>query len=303
MISDAYIESGSYTPRHAFHGSRTSILVVSWNIDRGAKLQGVVDFLAEAKADLVLLQEADVNAKRTGNRHVAQEVSRSLGLNYVFAPEFQELAQGRGPSLAYHGQATLSPWPLSNSRTLRFQKQSRFWQPRWFLPKIAFFQRRIGGRIALVGEVNIGGHKLVTYNVHLESRGSDQLRCSQLEECLADVSRYGPRVPIILAGDFNMNVLHSDALYAVERTRFCCMPAEARATTRPRRFKNRIAEPIDWILARGPVHTANLRVHSSVSASDHYPISLDLIVAKEQAEQSCHSGLLDNSPTTSPAGE
>ena len=297
MISDAHIESGSYTRRHAFHGSRTSILVVSWNIDRGAKLQGVVDFLAEAKPDLILLQEADVNARRTGNRHVAQELSRSLGLNYVFAPEFQELAQGQGPSPAYHGQATLSPWPLSNSRTLLFQKQSRFWQPRWFLPKIALFQRRIGGRIALVSELNIGGHMLLTYNVHLESRGSDQLRCSQLEECLADVGRYGPHMPVILAGDFNMNVLRSDALQAIRQAQFFCIPSETPATTKPGWFKNRIAEPIDWILARGPVHTANLRVHSSVSASDHYPISLDLIVAKEQLEQSCHSGLPDNSPS------
>lgn len=302
MISDAHIESGSYTSGHAFHGGRTSILVVSWNIDRGAKLQGVVDFLAEARADLVLLQEADVNARRTGNRHVARELSRSLGLNYAFAPEFQELAQGRGPSPAYHGQATLSPWPLSNSRTLRFQRQSRFWQPRWFLPKIALLQRRIGGRIALVSEVNIGGHKLLTYNIHLESRGSDQLRCSQLEECLADVGRYSPHVPIILAGDFNMNVLRSDALHAIRRARFFCVPSEA-TTTKPRWFKNRIAKPIDWILARGPVHAANLRVHNSVSASDHYPISLDLTVAKEQLEQSCHSGLPDNSPSTSPAGE
>ena len=297
MISDAHIESGSYTPGHAFHGNRTSILVVSWNIDRGAELQGVVDFLAEARADLILLQEADVNARRTGNRHVAQELSRSLGLNYVFAPEFQEIAEGQSSSPAYHGQATLSPWPLSNSRTLSFQKQSRFWQPRWFVPKIAFFQRRIGGRIALVSGVNIGGHKLLTYNVHLESRGSDQLRCSQLEECLANVGRYGPHVPVILAGDFNMNVLRGAALHAIRRARFFCIPSEAPATTKPGWFKSRIAEPIDWILASGPVHAANLRVHSSVSASDHYPISLDLIVAKEQLEQSCHSGLPDNSPS------
>ena len=303
MISDEHIESGSYGPGSALHGSRSSILVVSWNIDRGAKLQGIVDFLAETKADLILIQEADVNARRTGNRHIARELSRCLGLNYVFAPEFQELAQGLGPSPAYHGQATLSPWPLSNLRTLRFQKQSRFWQPRWFLPKIAPFQRRIGGRIALVSEANVGGQTLLTYNVHLESRSSDQLRLSQLEECLADAGRYGPHVPVILAGDFNMNILRRDALHATRRARFFCIPSEAPATTKPGWFKSRIAEPIDWILASGPVHIANLQVHNSVSASDHYPISLDLIVAKEQLEQSYNSSLPDNSPSTLPAGE
>ena len=41
------------------------IRVVDWNIDRGLKLEGIIDFLASANADLILLQEADLNAKRT----------------------------------------------------------------------------------------------------------------------------------------------------------------------------------------------------------------------------------------------
>jgi len=281
MISDAHIESGSCTPSHSFRGSRDSIRVVSWNIDRGAKLQGILDFLAEAKADLVLLQETDVNAKRTANRHVARELSHGLGMNYVFAPEFQELAQGSSGSPAYHGQATLSPWPLSNSRVLRFQNQTSFWRPRWFLPKIALLQRRIGGRIALVSEVSAGGHKLLAYNVHFESRGSEVLRCSQLEECLADVGRYGPSEPIIVAGDFNMNVMRNGALQAIKRSGFHKIPSEELTPTTPKRHARRIAEPIDWILTLGPVQTANLRVHDSVSVSDHYPISMELIIANE----------------------
>ena len=124
----------------------------------------------------------DLNANRTHRLNVAREISQKLNLNYIFGREFQELAQGSRSSPAYHGQATLSPWPLSNPRILRFRRQSNFWRPRWFLPEIEPLQERIGGRIALISEVSIGGRILVTYNLHLESRGDDALRCSQLNE-------------------------------------------------------------------------------------------------------------------------
>jgi len=104
---------------------------VSWNIDRGSKLHKVIEFLAGEKADIVLLQEADLNARRTHHINVAREIAQKLAMNYVFGREFQELTQGSKTSPAYHGQATLSHWPLSNSRIIRFQRQSHFWRPHW----------------------------------------------------------------------------------------------------------------------------------------------------------------------------
>src|ERR1039457_2605950 len=98
--------------------------------------------------------------------------------------EFQELREGRADSPAYHGMATLSPWPLSKARIIRFREQSSFWKPHWYVPNLASFQRRVGGRIALVAEATILGRKLVTYNLHLECRGEDELRLLQLNEVL-----------------------------------------------------------------------------------------------------------------------
>src|SRR5882762_4733768 len=91
--------------------SPDSVRVVSWNIDRGSKLRGVIEFLAGIKADIILLQEADVNCRRTQHINVAREIAQKLAMNYVFGREFQELAQGSKTSPAYHGQATLSRWP------------------------------------------------------------------------------------------------------------------------------------------------------------------------------------------------
>jgi hypothetical protein len=73
-----------------------------------------------------------------------REISQKLQMNYIFGREFQELTQGSSRSPAYHGQATLARWPLSNPRILRFQKQSNFWRPHWFPPEIDPFQERIG---------------------------------------------------------------------------------------------------------------------------------------------------------------
>ena len=181
---------------------------------------GIIDFLASTNADLILLQEVDINARRTHQLNIAREISQKLQLNYIFGREFQELTQGSRTSPAFHGQATLSPWPLSNPRILRFRRQSSFWRPRWFLPEIEPLQERVGGRIALISEVSIGSRRLVTYNLHLESRGDDALRCSQLDETLNDSLRYKSATPILLAGDLNLDVSRSVAADALRQAQF-----------------------------------------------------------------------------------
>src|SRR5271169_2098486 len=200
------IETGNFAISRWVLCPPSSVRVVNWNIDRGLKLQRVIEFLASTKADIIYLQESDLNARRTHRVNVAREIAQKLQMNYVFGREFQELAQGSHASPAYHGQATLSRWPLSNFRIIRFQKQSNFWHPHWFLPEISPFQERIGGRLALVSEANIAGKAIATYNLHLESKSDDLLRCSQLDEVLTDAKRYTLNTPTVLAGDFNLDV-------------------------------------------------------------------------------------------------
>jgi endonuclease/exonuclease/phosphatase family metal-dependent hydrolase len=275
VISMQEIETGNFSPPRLVLIPPDSIRVVNWNINRGLRLQGVIEFLATAKADVVLLQESDLNARRTHHLNVAKEIAQKLQLNYVFGREFQELTQGSRASPAYHGQATLSRWPLSNSRILRFQKQSNFWHPRWFLPEIEPFQERIGGRLALVCETTIAGKRVVTYNVHLESKGDDALRCSQMEETLEDARRYEKGTPIVLAGDFNFDVSGGSASTAIRQAQFQDAFANQHVPTTPHSF----LEPgrsIDWIFIRGPIHATSASVHSSISASDHYPLSVVL---------------------------
>ena len=278
MNSMQEIETGSFSPPRLVLIPPDSIRVVNWNINRGLRLQRVIEFLASTKADVFLLQESDLNARRTHHVNVAKEIALKLQMNYVFGREFQELTQGSRASPAYHGQATLSRWPLSNPRIIRFQKQSNFWRPRWFLPEIEPFQERIGGRLALVCESIIAGKRVVTYNLHLESKGDDPLRCSQIAETLEDAGRYDGNTPIVLAGDLNLDASAGPAATAIGRAQFQDAFAKQHVPTTPHSF----LEPgrvIDWIFTRGPVLASQAQVHRSVSASDHYPLSITLSFA------------------------
>jgi endonuclease/exonuclease/phosphatase family metal-dependent hydrolase len=269
------IETGNFASPRWVLCPPGSIRVVNWNINRGLRLQRVIEFLSSVKADIILLQEADLNARRTHHLDIAREIAQKLQLNYVFGREFQELTQGSRGSPAYHGQATLSRWPLSNFRILRFQKQSNFWRPRWFLPEIDPFQERIGGRLALVSDANVAGKTVVTYNLHLESKGDDGLRGSQLDEALEDIGQYKLDTRILLAGDFNLDISGGRAATAISRAQFQDALANHHTATTPDSFleDGRI---IDWIFTRGPIRISESQVHRSISASDHFPLSITL---------------------------
>jgi len=261
---------------------RSSIRVVDWNIDRGLKLSEIIDFLADSKADVFLLQEVDINAYRTHRLNIAQEIARKLRLNYVFGREFVELSQGTKSSPAYHGQATLSRWKISNSHIIKFQRQSDFWKPRWFKPNLPTFQERLGGRMALVSEIEVQGLPLVTYNLHLESRSDDDLRLAQLSEVLHDAATYDPEFLVILAGDLNLNASLPGAAKLVVSAGFReAVPTTSTATT-PRRHLLDAGHHIDWAFIRGSSQPIAGRVLKSVKASDHYPIFFELQLSAEQ---------------------
>jgi endonuclease/exonuclease/phosphatase family metal-dependent hydrolase len=265
--------SGNFAPSRWAAWSPGSLRIVDWNIDRGLQLQAVIDFLASTKADILLLQEVGLNARRTHRLNIAETIARKLEMNYVFGREFQELTQGSKDSPAYHGQATLSKWPISNPRLIRFSQQSHFWQPHWFLPNIEPFQERLGGRIALIAQITVAGGKFVTYNLHLESRGSNALRISQLGEVLSDATRYDAECPVVVAGDLNLDASREAVAFAFAKAGFQDAVKAPHTPTTPARGLFEAGRQIDWAFIRRPVRACSGQVHSRVRASDHYPIS------------------------------
>jgi endonuclease/exonuclease/phosphatase family metal-dependent hydrolase len=270
------IVTGNFAPARWMISAPRSLRIVDWNIDRGQQLQGVTDFLVGVNADILILQEVDLNARRTQRLNIAETIARKLEMNYVFGREFQELVQGSKGSPAYHGQATLSKWPILKPRLIRFSRQSHFWQPHWFLPNIQPFQERLGGRIALVAQINVAGKKVVTYNLHLESRGSNALRISQLGEVLSDATGCDAECPVIVAGDLNTDASKAAVALQLARAGFQDAVASPRTPTTPAHGLFEGRRGIDWAFIRGPVRANSGRVHSNVKASDHYPISFVL---------------------------
>jgi endonuclease/exonuclease/phosphatase family metal-dependent hydrolase len=260
--------SGSYA--HSAPAFRAHAAVLNWNIDRGKNLADIKEQISQLKPDVCIFQEVDLGARRTHGADVAKELAEAFGMNYVFAPEFRELGQGTAEDPAYHGQALLTTLPVRASRLIRFEHQSGWWKPRRLLAsRVPLLQRREGGRVALVAELDNGGKALVIYNLHLESKGTEQLRLEQLEEVIDDAKRYPAETPVIIAGDFNTFVFHSRLIPRLREAGFRSVFGDRRERTHV------ILGELDWVFARGSIEFEQGRV-LHVPGSDHYPITVDL---------------------------
>jgi len=223
------------------------------------------------KPELCIFQEVDLGARRSRGKDVAQELAKTFGMNYAFAPEFQELSQSTSDGSAYHGQAILTTLPIRSTRIIRFSNQSGFWKPNPLLVStLPIFQRRKGGRIAEVSELDNGGETLVVYNLHLESRGDEQLRLRQLDEVLADIQRYPPDTRVMVAGDFNTMSRHSPLIDRLNQAGYHNSFGNRRVRTHV------IIGALDWVFVRGPIQCEGAQVLRNVHASDHFPIALEV---------------------------
>ncbi|HLG95254.1 MAG TPA: endonuclease/exonuclease/phosphatase family protein [Bryobacteraceae bacterium] len=262
------IREASYS--RSAHFRRTA-RILNWNIDRGQHLAGIEAEMRARRPDLCIFQEVDFQARRTHGQDIAQTLAEVFGMNYSFAPEFEELSQKTSAGAAYHGQAVLSTLPILSSRILRFENQSGFWKPRPLLiSSLAILQRREGGRIAQITELDNGGRRLVVYNLHLESRGNEQLRLRQLNEVLQDAGRYPQDVPVIIAGDFNTKSRRSPLIARLNQAGYQSCFGDRRLRT------HIFIGALDWVFLRGPIQAEDARVVRGAHASDHFPISLEV---------------------------
>ncbi|HLK20025.1 MAG TPA: endonuclease/exonuclease/phosphatase family protein [Bryobacteraceae bacterium] len=262
------IHSGSFATNGA--GGLTA-KILNWNIDRGQHFKGIVSAMRDTHPDICIFQEVDLGARRTKGEDVASDLARTFGMNYTFAPEFRELGQSTAQGEAYHGQAILTRFPIRASRILRFTHQSGFWKPRPLLiSSIPLLQRRIGGRIALVNELDRNGGTLVVYNLHLESKTTEHGRLLQLDEVLADAERYPAGTPVMIAGDLNTMYLHSPLITRMRQAGFTSCFGDRRIRT------HILIGALDWVFVKGPMTCEGAAVRRDIHASDHFPISAEL---------------------------
>jgi endonuclease/exonuclease/phosphatase family metal-dependent hydrolase len=207
-------ETGDFSRGEA--PARPAYRFVAWNVERGTQFDGQVEVLRThpylREADVLLLTETDVGMARSGNRAVAQDLARELGMYYAFAPCYLNLTKGSGVEhdlpgtndLGLHGNALLSRYPIANVRPI-FLKNG--------VDKMASREKRIGRQAAVAAEIRFPNLEVTAVSVHLDAQSTQRHRYLQLRDVVESLD--GGR-PVVLGGDWNTSTYNSSrALHAI----------------------------------------------------------------------------------------
>ena len=225
-------------------------------IDRRYRPARVAESIGHYNPDFVLLQEVDEGASRSQRHRQVDLLGDLLGYRHRSYFPNVRLRGGGG-----YGNAILSRFPLTDTRnidlTLPFTKQRSVLHAR-------FRVRRPGP-----------GHFRTVHVFNLHLGLSQILRRIQIRKFLASdpFSRFDPRTPVIVAGDFNDT-------WGTLGPRFLA-PAGFRGLPNPLRTFPAYAPiwPLDGIYLRGDIHFAEIQrggIAAARRASDHLPLIADL---------------------------
>lgn len=230
-----------YDYRPAQGGNTTKVSdtfrVVQWNIERGMKMDAIVSDLRALNADFIVLQELDVNCRRSSYVNVPKELAKALQAELYFVCEFEELdspcrsaSNAAGPQSQppqetagnagrhFHGNAILSLRATMREATVVLHTTTVHWDE----DGIKYNEPRRGFRSALRVRVDSAERTspqmppLYIYCCHFEVFCGALTRVRQLADCMADMQRIlrassvlsglsvQPQQPaFLLAGDLN----------------------------------------------------------------------------------------------------
>lgn len=287
--------------------------VLVFNMERGVHLEEIGDFLEDCPAlrplDVILANELDDGCVRSGGKNTTLELAKRLGMNAVFGLEFIELVNGEDPK-GFHGNAIFSHWPIRREKAVRLPERYN-----WYFDR----QRRIGGRLAILAELDVAGRALGVGTIHLENRTDGPGRQAQLETVLKEAEAwFSPGMPVILGGDLNTNTFDGrdkDAIQAVaaseelqrrcledvaawegclrlaEAAGYTALPTEALPTRRkPLPGGGHLDLRLDWLLVRG-VEAGESRVISTRRADCGFAKAGSALAAFTGEELSDHNAV------------
>jgi endonuclease/exonuclease/phosphatase family metal-dependent hydrolase len=235
---------------------------MTYNIHRGRGIDFKLDLgriaavIQSYDPDVVTLQEVDIGRRKTGRIDQANDLSKRLGMEMVFAPNVEYSDSER------YGIATLTKLPIQSSRHLKLPLQYRS-EPRSSLITILGWPEN--------GAAQPTSHVVEIINTHLSILFKE--RPGQVAAIAAAMASEA----LIVAGDFNMTPwspayrsLRRDS-YLHSATRF------ARTWPAPAPFM-----PLDHILYRGQVDIVGAEAWvggPARMASDHLPVVVELQAA------------------------
>lgn len=235
-------------------GASRSLRVLSYNLHHGEGVDGRLDLeriarvIRDSRADLVALQEIDVNTQRTGRVDQAAEYVRLTGLHGQFgkAIDFQGGA---------YGQMLLSRWPLEDFAV-------------HLLPNPSQREQRIAVS-ARISPPDLPSFRFIgTHLDHVSDDGDRWLQAGRLQDLFAN-----DLLPAIMAGDFNARP-ESRVM-----TRMLSLWADASAgNPMPTIPAEKPDARIDFVLVRPPGawRVKHSEVLAEAVASDHRPLLVEL---------------------------
>ena len=189
------------------------ILVLAWNLERGIRFDGILDALKNHEdlknKDLLLLTELDYGMARSGNRFVAEEIARELGLHYAFAPVYIPLQKGSGVesemvgenTVSIHGLAMFSRYPMKNVHAIPLPNgKDKMWGK----------EKRIGYLRAIVADIEHPACDFRAVTVHLDAHCSRAHRELQMKIVLDHLDTL-PTLPTLIGGDWNTTGFNSQS--------------------------------------------------------------------------------------------
>jgi len=190
------------------------VKMLTWNIERGYKVDEQIKHLRKEDPDILCLQEVDLDCERTGNQNIALKVAQELGYKYVvYTTEFLELdgdekdfplsLRGKlkkiGKGGGAHGHAILSKYPIENTSAIKLDNLWHDWEGG--KQKMSKREPREGQRVAQKIDIKIGNKTVTIYNTHLEDKTNTTGRLAQWDQIANDAEKN--EHPTIITGDLN----------------------------------------------------------------------------------------------------
>ncbi|MBL4593077.1 MAG: hypothetical protein JKX68_04580 [Flavobacteriales bacterium] len=187
---------------------KDELRIVSWNIERGKKLDAIISYFKEnpalSKADVILAIECDNGMGRTNNRNVAKELAEALGMNYCFVPSYLVLGKGAmgetdhttQNTTALHGTAILSKYPIKTAKSVSVPPVKEVFHSS---------EKRLGCKKGIVVQLQVGDKSLAIGAIHIDMSSNAKDRAIQLNAILTALTKANIQ---LIGGDFNCHTFN-----------------------------------------------------------------------------------------------
>lgn len=193
-----------------------------WNVERGYKLDLILEEVERLQPDILAIQEIDIGCDRSDGRDVGLELAERLQMNYGFVCEFEEIRSSmrsdRDQGGGVHGNGILTRFDMQEVRAIEHRHHPVDWEN----PALDKCKKepRKGRRLSLAATIGTPHGDVVVYCCHLEVFCGISSRISQFADILRDsreCSAKGLHHQVIM-GD--LNTMAND--FARFSPNFCC---------------------------------------------------------------------------------